>query len=247
MASYTPNLNLVLPIGVEKVSRAIVNSNNTIIDGAIGGINTKITPVSLGASTLAGVKTALINLNSGMTNYTDRAVYFALSSTDGVFTANVPYIGVLHRQDANNFSCNVQGKSGQNITLGYANGTWTIDSPKDEVATLNSKINSPTKITVTASTSVTINDQNVYRLGKFVMGNVRFTLSAAKNSGEGILAGLPKGDTTLSVGTSFATCSINRADAIAIIANNSTNADVLAGEGGLTARMYIISFVYATA
>lgn len=140
MASYTPNLNLVLPIGVEKVSRAIINSNNTIIDGAIGGINTKITPVSLGASTLAGVKTALINLNSGMTNYTDRAVYFALSSTDGVFTANVPYIGILHRQDANNFSCNVQGKSGQNITLGYDNGTWTIDSPKDEVATLNSNL-----------------------------------------------------------------------------------------------------------
>ena len=37
MSTLTPNLNLVLPIGVEKVSRQIINTNMTLIDTAVGG------------------------------------------------------------------------------------------------------------------------------------------------------------------------------------------------------------------
>lgn len=36
MSSQTPNLNLVLPVGTEKVSRQIINDNNTKIDTAVG-------------------------------------------------------------------------------------------------------------------------------------------------------------------------------------------------------------------
>ena len=37
MSTLTPNLNLVLPIGTEKVSRQIINTNMTLIDTAVGG------------------------------------------------------------------------------------------------------------------------------------------------------------------------------------------------------------------
>ena len=38
MASTTPNINLTLPTGAEKVSRQIINDNNTIIDGKMGAV-----------------------------------------------------------------------------------------------------------------------------------------------------------------------------------------------------------------
>lgn len=59
MASTTPNIGLTLPTGAEKVSRQIINDNNTIIDGKMGAVpggqnlqgeidalNSKITPGS---------------------------------------------------------------------------------------------------------------------------------------------------------------------------------------------------------
>lgn len=39
MSSQTPNINLTLPTGAEKVSRQIINDNNTKIDTAIGTLN----------------------------------------------------------------------------------------------------------------------------------------------------------------------------------------------------------------
>ena len=38
MASTTPNIGLTLPTGAEKVSRQIINDNNTIIDGKMGAV-----------------------------------------------------------------------------------------------------------------------------------------------------------------------------------------------------------------
>lgn len=66
MASTTPNIGLTLPTGAEKVSRQIINDNNTIIDGKIGAVpggqnlqgeidalnsNLTPTPVTLSAGT----------------------------------------------------------------------------------------------------------------------------------------------------------------------------------------------------
>lgn len=42
MSSQTPNLNLVLPVGTEKVSRQIINDNNTKIDTAVGSNSSAI-------------------------------------------------------------------------------------------------------------------------------------------------------------------------------------------------------------
>jgi len=38
MASTTPNIGLTLPTGAEKVSRQVINANNTIIDSKIGAV-----------------------------------------------------------------------------------------------------------------------------------------------------------------------------------------------------------------
>lgn len=43
MSSQTSNLNLVLPVGTEKVSRQIINDNNTKIDTAVGSNTQAIT------------------------------------------------------------------------------------------------------------------------------------------------------------------------------------------------------------
>ena len=43
MASTTPNIGLTLPTGAEKVSRQIINDNNTKIDTAIGSLSEQMT------------------------------------------------------------------------------------------------------------------------------------------------------------------------------------------------------------
>ena len=46
MSSSTPNLNLVLPVGGEHVSRAIINENNTKIDTFAGTANSSLNTLS---------------------------------------------------------------------------------------------------------------------------------------------------------------------------------------------------------
>ena len=54
MSSQTPNLNLVLPVGTEHVSRQIINDNNTKIDTAVGANSTAIAKVQNGLSYIVG-------------------------------------------------------------------------------------------------------------------------------------------------------------------------------------------------
>lgn len=54
MSSQTPNLNLVLPVGTEKVSRQIINDNNTKIDTAVGSNSTAISKVQNGLAFIVG-------------------------------------------------------------------------------------------------------------------------------------------------------------------------------------------------
>ena len=54
MSSQTPNLNLVLPVGTEKVSRQIINDNNTKIDTAVGANSQAIAKVQNGLAYIVG-------------------------------------------------------------------------------------------------------------------------------------------------------------------------------------------------
>ena len=113
--------------------RLPIDSTGKLAD-AINELDSKITPQYVNTSTLTGLKTELIAINGALQNNTDTAIFFALASNEDVFGAYVIYTGTLHRQDANNFSCNVSSKLGQNVVIGYSNGsTWVIDSPSDNI------------------------------------------------------------------------------------------------------------------
>ena len=53
MSSQTPNINLTLPTGVEKVSRQIINDNNTKIDTAVGTLNNNMARTGTSVTNLA--------------------------------------------------------------------------------------------------------------------------------------------------------------------------------------------------
>lgn len=54
MATQTTNLGLTLPDNGEKVSRQIINTNNTLIDNAFSGVGAKIYDVTLEVSNVSG-------------------------------------------------------------------------------------------------------------------------------------------------------------------------------------------------
>ena len=55
MSSQTPNLNLVLPVGTEHVSRQIINDNNTKIDTAVGANSTAISKLDSNANSTTDI------------------------------------------------------------------------------------------------------------------------------------------------------------------------------------------------
>lgn len=66
MASQTPNLGLVLPVGPEHVSRQIINENNTKIDTAVGSLNSNLANATI-VENVTGI-TAGTNIQLG-TNF----------------------------------------------------------------------------------------------------------------------------------------------------------------------------------
>ena len=60
MATTTTNLGLTLPDNGEKVSRQIINTNNTLIDNAFSGVGAKIYDVTLEVSNVSGAYTGTV-------------------------------------------------------------------------------------------------------------------------------------------------------------------------------------------
>ena len=117
-------------------------------------------------------------------------------------------------------------------------------SVQDQIDTLNGKLTTPTNITgITSFSDVTINDSHFYKIGNTVFGYARFTVSQTINEGNYVIGGLPRGVTTLSNGNSFATCSTNRFDTSFAIVNYGNYANIV-NVGSISARRYIVSFIY---
>ncbi len=81
MASQTPNINLTLPTGAEKVSRQIINDNNTKIDTAIGTLNSNLDGLLSSAS-----KALVTDFNNCKTAGTYKG-------SSGGLTSNLPTSG----------------------------------------------------------------------------------------------------------------------------------------------------------
>ena len=79
MSSQTPNLNLVLPVGTEHVSRQIINDNNTKIDTAVGANSTAIAKLNY---------VATLNSTNDLNSISDGTYWCEANS----LPANVPSI-----------------------------------------------------------------------------------------------------------------------------------------------------------
>ena len=87
MASSTTNLDLILPVGGENVSRQIINANNVKIDEAVG-------PVPSGTDLQSQV-TALNNKIANVIKYQDTDYYYLNDQTwtetsSGKFYSQIP-------------------------------------------------------------------------------------------------------------------------------------------------------------
>ena len=94
MSSQTPNINLTLPTGVEKVSRQIINDNNTKIDTAIGTLNSNFIYVALSNSDYRNAKLTAAFTNISARNLAIDKSYpvmlaFGGSNFTGSFTGTI--------------------------------------------------------------------------------------------------------------------------------------------------------------
>lgn len=138
MASQTPNINLTLPTGAEKVSRQIINDNNTKIDTAIGTLNSKITQKNLGAfGNLSNIESALVTqLNSMATGEVQEIFFTTTASGISVFNVWAGYVGTIYKTDANRGVVSVipHGTEPKTINGFYVNSAWTWESLYDKFA-----------------------------------------------------------------------------------------------------------------
>jgi hypothetical protein len=136
MASQTPNLGLTLPIGPEKVSRQIINSNNGIIDSAFGNI---VSPTVQGVSTLAELKTYLLAVAGSAEARKNVPVQFNFTASASPFNSGL-YTGIMQKETNGAFSVLCHGYNGGVVEVQYASSTWTIMNLTSEISSLNDKI-----------------------------------------------------------------------------------------------------------
>lgn len=91
MASTTPNIGLTLPTGAEKVSRQIINNNNTKIDTAIGTLNGNFVSAAVDMSgTMQQKFQSIFTIINGRNYATDKSypvmLYISGSTFNGTFT-----------------------------------------------------------------------------------------------------------------------------------------------------------------
>lgn len=136
MSSTTPNIGLTLPEGHENVSRSILNSNFSMIDGAIGGLSGQNVPTVTDASIVSGVMTIVVECQGFV--FGDGLVFPVMfpedveTETAATLMMNVGGSGAkyleLHQTETTTFDNIAAGIHFVECTtspLGYAPGTET--------------------------------------------------------------------------------------------------------------------------
>lgn len=100
MSSQTPNLNLVLPVGTEKVSRQIINDNNTKIDTAVGSNSEAI--ANLGSKYFALAEGTSIPDSTNFNAIKTFGTYCVKTYASAITMTNMPVqsIGTLYVKNA---------------------------------------------------------------------------------------------------------------------------------------------------
>lgn len=190
MASTTPNIGLTLPTGAEKISRQIINDNNTIIDGKMGAVlgwqnlqgeidalNSKIA-VNTDSGTF-GSKSALDsilnNVLNGMESDGRKSIKVVCNSGFDIFPNGATFDCVINKFGSSSSYGTIfmqQVGSSKTIVGNKNNGTWSY-----EQLALNSKTKSLTGTTNnTGALSTGLSIYNVI-LGVSMNSNINLEIS----------------------------------------------------------------------
>jgi len=118
MSSSTPNIGLTLPVGSERVSRQIINDNNTKIDTYAGAVNA-----------------SLDGLREGLGILADGDTHAAITSGQFVYVKNHQTLPQGLYQATTNIAANA-ALSGSNLTADPKGGLNTL---YEQIGTLDSK------------------------------------------------------------------------------------------------------------
>jgi len=153
MSSTTPNLGLTLPIGTEKVSRQIINGNNTLIDTAVGTLNSKIDNLGydIGSKTVSGFQTDIETKLGALGNGQSFSFKVDLSDNASPISSGT-HTGFATRSVSGRYNVLLQ-RSGSSTCISYA-GSLTSNGWCWEVLATDSNL---PKYTITSTTSGTLN------------------------------------------------------------------------------------------
>lgn len=150
MSSQTPNLNLVLPVGTEKVSRQIINDNNTKIDTAVGNNSDAIANINgkllkqISVTSISDLETQLNTIGSGMSAGAFQNICISTGASMTVLNANDRFVGQITKTYDDRYQVWLNRNAGNDVTHGTKTSTgwvWTelvTKSMSSGDATINS-------------------------------------------------------------------------------------------------------------
>ena len=180
MSSSTPNLNLVLPVGSEHVSRAIINENNTKIDTGFHTLSEqKANFVSLGSFTESTftdfLKAVCASYYSNAEE--DKAVNFVATWSGHEF-----FTGMIRKHGTNVFCMTFVGDNIVSCKYNASAQTISVNDINDQMATLSSTAALCTKAEIiAANASATFTPARTIGLliGEYGANNIMYTIFRA--------------------------------------------------------------------
>ena len=183
MASSTTNLDLILPVGGENVSRQIINANNVKIDEAVGAVpsgtdlQSQVTALNNNITNVNNKITSFVTLSSNNYNtLSDACQAFISAMGDNKHSVgdlgynSFRYIVDCYKYSDSWATMSLFGYSGASYHCWKENGTWQTT----ELAKLWNK-----PVTLLAGTNITINSQSAYITAGIMFVFMRWTASAS--------------------------------------------------------------------
>lgn len=176
----TTNLNLVKPAGTDKALVSVLNSNSDKIDAWAGSTNQALSKVDTAHNfgqykSLDTFKNDLLTFMQNVASFKTVAIQFVFTQTVEPFTAWSTFSGYAHCiQNGSTslyFSCDVASNNGEDVSIGYSNGTWNIKKfASNDLSTASILINRGNYGSFTFSGLNAINDSAIFKHGLLIWG-----------------------------------------------------------------------------
>lgn len=176
----TTNLDLVKPAGTDKALVSVINANSDKIDAFAGSTNQALSKVDTAHNfgqytSLDTFKNDLLTFMQNVASFKTVAIQFVFTQTVEPFTAWSTFSGYAHCiQNGSTslyFSCDVASNNGEDVSIGYSNGTWNIRKFASNVLdTASIHINRGNYGSFTFSGLNAINDSAIFKHGLLIWG-----------------------------------------------------------------------------